>query len=111
MAIPTIIKVSDYLYEVEYNTYDYQDGYYYYKQYHQSPSCSAVRKGNIIGRNLDWNYTDGVDFVVKTKATNGKYATIGVAHTNITQDDILNGRVNDKLLILPLLQTIVSINM
>ena len=101
VAIPTIIKVSDYLYEVEYNTYDYQDGYDYYKQYHQSPSCSAVRKGNIIGRNLDWNYTNGVDFVVKTKATNGKYATIGVAHTNINQDDILDGRVNDKLLILP----------
>lgn len=98
-AIP--IKVADYLYYIEYDNYDYQDGYDYYDKYKYMGACSAVSKGDLVGRNLDWNYTDGSEFVVVTKATNGRYGTIGVAHTLITEEMINSGNYNERLDVLP----------
>lgn len=72
-------KVGYYLYEITYSQYDYSDGYEYMKRYQHIPSCSAIRKNNYVGRNLDWKFDEHPNFVIRTKAINGRHATIGVA--------------------------------
>ena len=90
-------KVSDYLYTLHYNPdqMDYEKTIaYLYETYHpyntaaeasayingtNSGACSAVRKGNFIGRNYDWYYSEAVSFVIKKEAQVGKYKSIGIA--------------------------------
>lgn len=100
-SIPIPSKVGEWLYEVEYDDYDYSIGEEYYNKYKYEASCSVMRVGDLIGRNLDWNYTDGVEFIVRTKATKGKYATIGVAHSLLSEDDLMSNDFNERLLSLP----------
>ncbi len=74
-------KVTDYLYEV---TLDYDFDYSFSKagteKYRpQLPACSSISIGNFRGRNLDWYYEDGSDFVVHTTKREGRHASIGIA--------------------------------
>lgn len=78
----SIKKIDQYLAEVNYNDLDYKFAKEYLlskKSIQPSFGCSSVRSGNFYGRNLDWLYSDSVDFVVRTPNANGRYATIGVA--------------------------------
>ena len=40
--------------------------------------CSAVRSGNLMGRNLDYYYDELPEVLVTTPAANGRYATMAV---------------------------------
>ncbi|MBQ3457894.1 MAG: hypothetical protein IJG30_02945, partial [Synergistaceae bacterium] len=72
-------KLADYLYYMEYTDYvpDLTTG----EQVKTGFACSAVRNGNFYGRNLDLDYSDVPEFVIKiaAKESEGRYASIGVA--------------------------------
>ncbi|MBQ9446316.1 MAG: linear amide C-N hydrolase [Victivallales bacterium] len=72
-------KLADYLYYIEYSDYvpDLTTG----EQVVTGFACSAVRSGNFYGRNLDLDYADVPEFVIKVaaKESEGRYASIGMA--------------------------------
>ncbi|MBE6095603.1 MAG: linear amide C-N hydrolase [Schwartzia succinivorans] len=70
-------KLADYLYCVEYTDYvpDLTTG----EQVKTGFACSSVRNGNFYGRNLDLDYSDVPEFVIKVAAKEGRYASIGMA--------------------------------
>lgn len=78
-------KVYEYLYDMKWDSidmldYEYANDYFLDKKPVPNPgSCSSVRNGNLLGRNFDWLYSTSVEFVVKTKANHGAYATVGIS--------------------------------
>ncbi|MBQ2617280.1 MAG: hypothetical protein IJF90_10535, partial [Synergistaceae bacterium] len=72
-------KLADYLYYMEYTDYvpDLTTG----EKVKTGFACSAVRNGNFYGRNLDLDYSDVPEFVIKVaaKESEGRYASIGLA--------------------------------
>ena len=70
-------KLADYLYSIEYADYvpDLTTG----DHVKQGFACSAVRNGNFYGRNLDLDYSNVPEFVIKIAAKEGRYASIGMA--------------------------------
>lgn len=70
-------KLADYLYYMEYTDYvpDLTTG----EKVKTGFACSAVRNGNFYGRNLDLDYADVPEFVIKVAAKEGRYASIGMA--------------------------------
>ncbi len=70
-------KLADYLYYMEFTDYvpDLTTG----EQVKTGFACSAVRNGNFYGRNLDLDYADVPEFVIKVAAKEGRYASIGIA--------------------------------
>lgn len=95
------------LYDVTFDWLDYNVGYELYsKQIPMPAGCSVVQNGNIIGRNLDWTRDDHVEVIVHTKAHNGRFSTVGVAHSSrtMTESNIGNGLCDlDDVLLLPFL--------
>lgn len=80
MAYEAMKRVQEYLYAIEYSELDYEAARAYFKT-HFVPvqgACTALRKGNQLGRNYDWTYDKQVEFLVRTKAHNGRYASIGI---------------------------------
>lgn len=79
---PQFGKVQDYLYE------------YYLDEYSmdaieaasdmvllrgdKTAACTAVRYGNLFGRNFDWYYGKTPDFVTYTAADSGRYASLSM---------------------------------
>lgn len=102
---PALEKVADYLYEVEYDSYDYAEGRKFMERYKAPMSCSVAKKGDIVGRNLDWYYGNEAEVVVRTKAVNGRHATIGVAHSPITNIDATLGEWDKYVGVLPFLMS------
>ena len=76
-------RIDDYLYEIWYSHLDYNLAKDYFAKYmdYTPPvgACSSVRKGNLYGRNLDWLFDNGVEFVVHTAQSGSRKASIGVA--------------------------------
>ena len=72
-------KLADYLYYMEYT--DYVPNLTTGEQVKTGFACSAVRNGNFYGRNLDLDYSDVPEFVIKVaaKESEGRYASIGMA--------------------------------
>lgn len=102
---PILEKVTDFLYEVIYENYDYEDGFQYGETFRYSPVCSAVRKGKYIGRNLDWYYSNDAEIVVKTKPHNGRHGTIGVSHSAISNEQCESGDYEKYCDILPFMMS------
>ena len=99
-------KIEDYLYEITYGNLDYDYAYQNLK-----PSifggCSAIRNGNLFGRNFDWLYNQEVQFIVHTPSSINYLGTIGVAgiipgidKDTVDQDDIIIEEV-DMFKLLP----------
>jgi len=92
-------KVDQYLYLVEYSDYDFEklakfaDRLLYGKKKMPSaPACSAIRCDSLFGRNFDWYYDEMPEFVMYTKAKEGRYASLGVASPiSILKDKQVNG--------------------
>ena len=70
-------KLADYLYYMEYT--DYVPNLMTGEQVKTGFACSAVRNGNFFGRNLDLDYSDVPEFVIKVDAKEGRYASIGLS--------------------------------
>ena len=78
MQSAELTKLSDYLYCLNCGSYDY--GLIgLYSDHFASGACTSVRVGDYHARNFDWNYSEEVEFVVRTEAGDGRFATIGVA--------------------------------
>ncbi|MDO4493579.1 MAG: hypothetical protein Q4C53_06815 [Clostridia bacterium] len=74
------VKVTDYLYEVTYDSYE--DKYEYAREAlvnFQPGACSSVQNGMIRGRNYDWVYDEAPCFVIHVPAAEGRHASVGVA--------------------------------
>ncbi len=83
-------KITDYLYEA---TLDYDFDYAASKPGLEKfranlPACSSISLGNFRGRNLDWNYEDGADFVVHTTKKDNRHASIGVSCVPSLSNDV-----------------------
>ena len=86
LADLNVTKVEDYLYEIEYDDYKYEDASGYFEAMMAkpglstiSPACSSIRKDNLYGRNLDWYYDKNAEFIIRVGAKPGRHASIGVA--------------------------------
>ncbi len=82
-------KLGDYLYYAEYNDY--------IPEIAGDPApiavkggCSTVRNGNFFGRNLDMNYCECVEFVVRMNAGKDRYASIGLSANPYIGSDVSN---------------------
>lgn len=100
-------QIQPNLYEITFDDIDEDYGYKTILEKYNTNlgACSAVRKGNYFGRNYDWYYDDKAEFVIHVKANEKRHASVGVAYTNITDEEaniVLSE--NDKKLI-PFLTT------
>ncbi len=99
-------KVADYLYEttLDYD-YDWATCRPYFSKYKpQVGACSSFSVGNKRGRNLDWFYSDGVEFVVHTPKTENRHGSIGMASlTSLPNHVASECRYNEKFQLLPFL--------
>lgn len=113
--VSPITKVQDYLYEITYNSLDWEYGKdYMEKQYtDNSGGCSSVRKGNFYGRNYDWSYDECAYFVIRVnKSATTKYSSIGMtggAFKELTKDFVESGKYTDLYRVLPFI-TVDGIN-
>ncbi|MBR0317597.1 MAG: linear amide C-N hydrolase, partial [Synergistaceae bacterium] len=92
-------KLADYLYYVEYTDYevDLTTG----ENVKMGFACSAVRNGNFYGRNLDLDYSDVPEFVIKVAAKEGRYASIGLATVLTLKSNEVDKVSEAELLALP----------
>lgn len=63
-----LVKFHDYLYGVEYDDYDFELANNYIDENFHIPQrigCSQVRKGNFVGRNLDYYINSDLNIVIK----------------------------------------------
>lgn len=113
--------ISEWLYGVEYDDFDFElitD--YINQQYSPAPAaaCSEVRKGQFVGRNLDWYITNEATAIIKINSkdvqnapslahiADARYASIGsVGVTGSFMRDIAqSGQPNDVYAIMPVFQ-------
>lgn len=83
-------KFNEYLYGAEYDDYDFKAGVALFEKRYGSiapAACSEVRKGNFVGRNLDWNINRDLSAVVRINGKGtptddnfytARYASIGM---------------------------------
>lgn len=94
-------KLNDYLYYMEYTDYkvDLATG----EQVKTGFACSAVRNGNFYGRNLDLDYADVPEFVIKVAANEaeGRYASIGLAAILTLKSNEVDNVPEAQLLAMP----------
>lgn len=96
-------KLTDYAYEVNYEDLNYP---YAYKKFGESivpTGCSSVRKGNLYGRNLDWTYDEGAEFIIHTPKAGGRYATVGTCGqiSKLTNEFVQSGKYALEYVMLP----------
>ncbi|MBQ7154604.1 MAG: linear amide C-N hydrolase, partial [Synergistaceae bacterium] len=92
-------KLADYLYTMEYTDYvpDLTTGEHVKTGF----ACSSVRSGNFYGRNLDLDYADVPEFVIKVAAKEGRYASIGLAAILTLKSNGVDSVSEAELLALP----------
>lgn len=113
--------ISEWMYGVEYDDFDF-DMMAQYLDENMAPTiagaCSEVRKGNFVGRNLDWYITDEATAIIKVDAKNpdhapglahisdARYASIGtVGATGLfTRDVAQSGKPHDIYQIMPVFE-------
>lgn len=75
-------KITDYLFYLDIDfdlDYDAAAAYAEAHSILNESACSSVRKGGLLGRNLDWSYDETAEFVVNVHATKGRHASVGIA--------------------------------
>lgn len=65
--------------------------------------CSGVISPDkkLHGRNLDWYYNNDIAVIAKTKAGNGKHASVGVCLTKVSEADVKSGAESELTRIIP----------
>jgi len=74
-------RIYSYLYSMDFGDVDYNfaNSYYAANGDKFNPGrCTSVRRGNLYARNLDWYLNQGVEFVVRVTAAEGRYGSIAV---------------------------------
>lgn len=102
MYRPPTLKLAAYAYEAWYDTLDYAYALDYFKKAMMPAlgGCTSIRKGNWYGRNFDWLYDEGAEFVVHSR---NKRRVIGVASNVSTLTDafVESGQDSDKYRVVP----------
>lgn len=96
----TVAKVAPYLYTVDYNDWDYLDAQIYAEYYFPMPlKCATIMNGDIMGHNHDGAYDESADFIVRTIASKGRHASVGMAsmQNQINAPDIDAGVESEEL--------------
>lgn len=72
--------ITEYLYGVEYDDYDLQANVEFSNNNYlpSNAACTEVRKGNFVGRNLDWYINTDASAIIKMNHTKDHYASIGM---------------------------------
>ncbi len=97
-------KVTDYLYEATFDTdFDYslsQAGFEKFRP--KLPACSSISLGNFRGRNLDWYYEDGSEFVLRANKTANRHASLAVVSAPfLTNEKAGDGQYHQEFELLP----------
>ena len=92
-----------YLWCMDFDDVYTNDAEWYYAQPQDYGSCSAVRDGGFLYRNLDWKFSDAADVVVRMSAGPGRFASVGVANcgTNLTEEIVASGKPSRYFKCLP----------
>lgn len=73
------VKLADYLYAVEYEDYNFDECKAYFdSKYIPAGGCSEVRRGDFVGRNLDWYINGNASAVIKIDHNDKHFASIGM---------------------------------
>lgn len=77
-------KICDYLYAVEYDDYDFDKAHEVVAKMFKpaNAACTEVRRGNFVGRNLDWYINDQADAILKINHSDKRLASIGIMGAN-----------------------------
>lgn len=114
-------QITEWLYGVEYEDFDFNFMVDYIEEMF-SPievGCSEVRKGNYVGRNLDWYITSEATNIIKVDAKNrekakglgcvddARYASIGTTGVTgvYTKEFAQSGMYSDLYQIIPVFQS------
>ena len=63
-------RISDNLFGVEYDDFDFEAGVTALEKYKPASfGCSEVRKGDFVGRNLDWYINNEASVILKVNAS------------------------------------------
>ena len=91
------VKADDYLYDISFSAFDFDelssvaDRIFRKKGKEPSAACSAVRKDTLFGRNFDWAYDKMPEFIIRTEASEGRFASIGIASPiGVFEEDQIN---------------------
>lgn len=102
-------EIDNCFYGVEYQDYDFEMAHKVFdkKMNGGAPACSEVRKGNFIGRNLDWYINCDASVVIKVDKNEKHFASIGMGGCNPIFTDSLakSGKMHDIYKVLPLATT------
>lgn len=85
---PRAEKLAEYLYEMHVDAIDYDFAEKYFQDHDypaETGACSAIKSGNIFGRNFDWTYNRDDTYVVRIRSTATRSASISVA-ARVTKD-------------------------
>lgn len=104
----SITNLQPYLFELTYNNldYDYAHQYFFNRNHYflnmTGGGCSSVRNGNWYGRNFDWTYGEGAEFIVHTNAE-GKFKSVGIAGQigELTNSFVMSGKYSDLYKLVP----------
>ena len=103
-------KLDDFLYyaDIQHKEIDYEFAikYFYdisfYKNNDKQKTeasiggCTAIRNGNLFGRNLDWRYDNSDIYVMRTYGNGDKYSSIGVGGDVAKLVDMQDGYSEEK---------------
>lgn len=93
------------LFGIEYDDYDFDAGVAYYNRHmpHEKAACSEVRKGNFVGRNLDYYINRNASAIIKMNAGEKRFASIGVVgcSSEFTSDLAASGEFDSIYMYLP----------
>ncbi len=83
-TMDSVVKLDDYLYALDYTDYDFDELVAAAGGNFVPPSgaCSELRKGDLIGRNMDWNINRQASAVIRVDGKQGRYASIGIVDVN-----------------------------
>lgn len=105
----SIEMIQPYQYLTNYTNLDYDFAIKYFSK--SSPTtnyawaCSSVRNGNWYGRNFDWVYGNGAEFIVKTKGDYSKqtFDTLGISAnvSGLTNEFVKSGQYSEMYKLVP----------
>lgn len=98
-------KLEDYFYKITYNNAldeEYANKYFE-DNYFSLGGCTSVRKGNYYGRNYDWYYDNGTEFVVTVPATQNRHASISICpgFGELNNSFVSSGKYSDLYKVVP----------
>jgi len=97
-------KVTDYLYEITMDhEFDYAISKVGFEKFRpQLPACSSISLGKFRGRNLDWYYENGAEFVLHATKTDKRHASLAVVSAPFLSNDVAgDGQYHKEFELLP----------